>query len=93
MNNIIVFPTKVRVASNDSNTWLSADPLPNLEPESLPEPTLSDGLPPGMHIETFVDKLSGVEYSQVVFDDEKPKPRAGLFIGWTSFWLILFALV
>ena len=90
MNNIIAFPAKARIASNDSNPWLSSGSLPAEKPVKVePEETLIHAKPCKV-----IDKLSGVEYIGYVIEDEKrPGSKAGLFVLAVIGWLILFALV
>jgi len=87
MNNIIAFPCKARVASNDINPWLSAEPLPELAKDGpRPEPIYAKPC-------KVVDKLSGVEYDGYVIDERKTTNRVGLFVSAVIGWLLLFALV
>ena len=90
MNNIIAFPTKARIASNDSNLWLSSESFPAEKPvkvESVEAPIYAKP-------RRVVDKLSGVEYiGYVIEDEEKPRGRAGLFVFAVIGWLILCTLV
>ena len=93
MGAVIEFPVRARVAANDSNPWLSSEPLPpEPEPKPKPEPATDYELPPGMRIVMERDSLSGIECPHVVFDDEKPKPRPGLFAACVAGWLLLFGL-
>ena len=90
MNNIIAFPTQVRIASNDSNPWLSAESSPAEKPvkvEAVDAPIYAKP-------RRVVDKLSGIEYiGYVIEDEEKPRGRAGSFVFAVIGWLILCALV
>ena len=90
MNNIIAFPTKARIASNDSNPWLSSESSPAEKPvkvETAEEPIYAKPC-------RVVDKLSGVEYiGYVIEDEEKPGGQARLFVLAVIGWLILCALV
>ena len=90
MNNIVVFPTKARIASNDSNPWLSSDSTLAEKPVKVE----SEDAPIYAKQCRVVDKLSGVEYiGYVIVDEEKPRGRAGLFVLAVIGWLILCALV
>ena len=90
MDNIIAFPTKARVASNDSNPWLSSERLLAENPvntEAVETPIYAKPC-------KVVDKISGVEYMGFAIEDEKkPIGRAALFVLAVIGWLILFALV
>ena len=90
MNNIIAFPTKARIASNDSNPWLSSESSPAEKPVKVePAEELIYAKPCRV-----VDKLSGVEYiGYVIEDEEKPRGRAGSFVFAVIGWLIFLVLV
>ena len=87
---MIPFPCKPRAAANDTNPWLSSEPSP---PKQAPEPATDYELPPGMRIVMERDSLSGIEYPHIVFDDEKPKTRPGLFAACVAGWLLLFGII
>ena len=90
MNNIIVFPTQARIASNDSNPWLSSESSPaekSVKVEPAEEPIYAKPC-------RVVDKLSGVEYiGYVIEEEEKSGGRTRLFILAVIGWLILCALI
>ena len=90
MGAVIEFPVRARVAANDSNPWLSSEPLP---PEPKTDPATDYELPPGMRIVMERDSLSGIECPHVVFGDEKPKRRPGLFAACVAGWLLLFGII
>ena len=90
MNNIIAFPAKARIASNDSNPWLSSGSLPAEKPVKV-EPVETPIYAKPCKV---IDKISGVEYMGYVIEDEKkPGGRAGSFVLAVIGWLILLALV
>ena len=90
MNNIIVFPAKARVASNDSNPWSLSENPPAEKPVKV-EPVETPIYAKPCRV---VDKLSGVEYiGYVIEEEEKPGGRAWLFILAVIGWLVIFVLL
>ena len=82
MGTVIPFPCKTRVAANDSNPWVSDEPLP--EPGKA-EPVYAQPC-------KVFDQASGVTYNGYAIPEEK-KPGAGKFILAVIAWLVLLGIV
>ena len=90
MNNVVRFPVRARIASNDSHMWSSTE-------YSSDAGAMTHGFDeklPYARPCKVIDKVSGVEYIGYVFDDEKKSGgRFGAFVTGIVIWLIIFVLI
>ena len=90
MNNVVRFPARARIASNDSHMCPSTEHSSDASAEihGLDE-EMSHARPCRV-----IDKVSGVEYIGYTFDDEKKLgSRFGSFVTGVIVWLIILALI